>query len=65
MYSKYKERFSSALLKVEEGVYLINEALVTAEVYMNYVRTLRHYRNGTYLSASAYGVKRSSIFHLF
>jgi hypothetical protein len=38
---------------------------ITPNRYMEYILTLRHHRTGNYLSTSAYGCRRSALFHLF
>ena len=54
-----------ALLREAELAPLVHLDAITAERFMQYVMSLRHTRNGGYLSKSAYGNKRSALFHLF
>ena len=39
--------------------------LITPDGYMRHIISLRHRRNGGYLTKSAYGNKRAALFHLF
>ena len=54
-----------ALLREAENNPLIHLEAITAERFMNYVMSLRQIQNGGYLSKSAYGNKRSALFHLY
>ena len=54
-----------ALLREAESAPLVHLDAITAERFMQYVMSLQHTRNGGYLSKSAYGNKRSALFHLF
>jgi hypothetical protein len=61
---RYRSQFGDILRNADEnGIIMLD--LITPDLYMNYCRTLRHTRNRTYLSRSAYGVKRAALFHLF
>jgi hypothetical protein len=60
----HRQHFETALRNADT-IALIKEDQITPHMYMNYCRTLRHRRNRTYLSKSAYGVKRSALFHLY
>jgi hypothetical protein len=44
---------------------LLHLDAVLPEDFMNFVRSLRHKKHGTFLGKSAYGNKRSALFHLF
>ena len=61
---KNRIHFSAAIRNADQ-VPLIIEARFYPGIYMNYLRTLRNSRTRGYLSKSAYGVKRSALFHLF
>jgi hypothetical protein len=41
------------------------EEFLTADIYMDYLRGQRNLKTRSYLSKSAYGVKRASLYHLF
>jgi hypothetical protein len=41
------------------------EDMFTADIYMDYLRGQRNIRTRSYLSKSAYGVKRAALYHLF
>jgi hypothetical protein len=64
LYAKVKGRFQLQL-RGSDTVPLIVEGALSANTYMNYIRTLRNKKTGNYLSRSAYGVKRSALFHLY
>ena len=64
MYSRFKKPFAEAL-RNSENQPLINEAVITPDLFMNYIKGLRHNKKRTYLSQSAYLVKRSAFFHLY
>ena len=63
--SKRIRRQFIALLRQAETHPLLNVAAVTPDGYMEYLVGLRHPRHGGLLGKSAYGNKRSSLFHLF
>lgn len=48
---------------IENPVVVLEE--IKPLLFMDYVATLRHGRRGAYLSKSAYGNRRASLFHLF
>jgi hypothetical protein len=64
LYGKIKGRFQLQLRGCDV-VPLIVEGSLSANTYIHYIRTLRNKRTGNYLSRSAYGVKRSALFHLY
>jgi hypothetical protein len=64
MYSRFKKSFIAVLRNAEREP-LINEAIIVPELFMNYLKGLRHHKKRTYLNQSLYLVKRSAFFHLF
>jgi hypothetical protein len=64
LFVRNRNEFEAAL-RVADTVPLIVEDVITPEIYIDYCRSLRHTRNRTMLSRSAYGVKRSALFHLY
>ena len=56
---------SKALLRDAHTHPLVNIYDLTPVLFLEYVMTLRHCRHGGYLGKSAYGNKRSALFHLF
>ena len=54
-----------SLLREAEVHPIVELEAVTAESFMGYVMTLRNQRSNSYLSKSAYGNKRSALFHLY
>jgi hypothetical protein len=64
LFVRNRNEFESAL-RLADTEPLIVEDLITPEMYIDYCRSLRHSRNRTMLSRSAYGVKRSALFHLY
>lgn len=61
---RVKKKFESMLRNAREKpvVYLHR---ITADEFMEYVSSLRNQSTGDYLSKSAYGSRRSALFHLF
>ena len=53
------------LLRQCEGSPIMEVDLIRPREYMDFVLSLRHNRHGGYLSKSAYGSKRSALYHLF
>ena len=62
--NRSKERFKGILrsANTEALVYLPE---ITADIFMEYLATLRNTRTNNYLSRSSYSNKRSSLYHLF
>ena len=54
-----------ALLRGAHTHPLVKVFDLTPVLFLEYVMTLRHHRHGGYLGKSAYGNKRSALFHLF
>ena len=54
-----------SLLREAEVHPIVELEAITAESFMGYVMTLRNQRTNSYLSKSAYGNKRSALFHLY
>ena len=63
--SKRLRRDLTILLRNAEENPLVDLNAMTAEGYMEYLMSLRHPRHGGLLGKSAYGGKRSPLFHLF
>jgi hypothetical protein len=64
MLTRNRAVFEEALRNAGD-VPLIVEDEITPRLYMEYIAGLRNNRSRGYLSASAYGVKRSALFHLY
>jgi len=63
---KTRARMSlKALLRNAADSPIINTNAITPTEFMEYILSIRHRTNNSYLSRSAYGTRRSSLFHLF
>jgi hypothetical protein len=64
LYKKIRDTFLEELREANSKKNFV-EDFFTADIYMDYLRGQRNLRTRSYLSKSAYGVKRAALYHLF